>query len=331
MLEGQIQILNEVFDGEAPFIEVSVERRILDGSSIRDLVESFNVPARPSSRAYLVMVTSVEGSFDDVKRWKVLFNGITLTREFKPLLTSTSFDKRRHICLFVYEVSAVIGLSSNNLRVIYEGSARINVEVAALMSLHRYPDVKSYLNFALGSSTRNEILLPRMPAPFKASDSVFHLVVESSEISSLNLLTESANGLSKVSTITINKGINYLEIDTPLDANSLKIVSEKQIRPLVLIGVVSNLSRPSLEVKARRVSDGIELMVVNRSTSALDKIDVSLVKHGTTLRTFNIENVDPGKTLKMVLKGREASEATHVKMHWRVAYRQGFLSANIES
>jgi len=331
MLGDQIQILNEVFDGEAPFIEVSVERRILDGSSIRDFVESFNAPARPSSRAYLVMVTSVEGSFDDVKRWKVLFNGITLTREFKPLLTSISFDKRRSICLFVYDVSAVIGMSGNNLQVIYEGSTRINVEVTALMSLHRYSDVRSYLNFTLGSSAKNEILLPRIPALFKASDSVMHLVVESPETSTLSLLAKSTKELSKVSGITINKGINYLEIDAPLDADSLKIVSEKQIRPLVLIGVASNLSRPSLEVKAKRVSDGTELTVVNRSTSVLDKIDVSLVKHGTTLKTFNIENVDPGKILKIVLKGREASEATQVKIHWRVAYRQGFLSVNIES
>jgi len=331
MSEGQIQILNEVFDGEVPFIEVSVERRILDGSSIRDFVESFNVPARPSSRAYLVMVTSVEGSFDDVKRWKVLFNGITLTREFKPLLTATSFDKRRSICLFAYDVSAVIGMSGSSLRVIYEGSARITVEVTALISLHRYLDVKSYLNFTLGSSAKNEILLPSMPVPFKASDSVLHLVVESPETSTLSLLAESSKELSKVLGITINKGINYLEIDAPLDANSLKIVSEKQIRPLVLIGVASNLSKPSLEVKAKRVSDGIELTVVNRSTSVLDKIDVSLVKYGTILRTFNIENVDLGKTLKMVLKGHEASEATHVKIHWRAAYRQGFLNVNIES
>jgi len=331
MLGDQIQILNEAFDGEAPFIEVSVERRILDGSSIRDFVESFNVPARPSSRAYLVMVTSVGGSFDDVKRWKVLFNGITLTREFKPLLTSTSFDKRRSICLFAYDVSAVIGMGGNNLRVIYEGSARIDVEVAALISLHKYSDVKSYLNFMLGSSAKNEILLPRMSAPFKASDSVLHLVVESPESSTLSILAETTKELNKVSDIIISKGINYLEIDAPLYADSLKIVSEKQIRPLVLIGVASSLSRPLLEVKANRVSDGTELTVVNRSTSVLDKIDVSLVKHGTTLKAFNIDNVDPGKILKIILKGREASEATHVKIHWRVAYRYGFLSVNIES
>ncbi len=107
------------------------------------LYGSTTVLSKPVRKAYLIISATLEEPFNSLNKWKIVLNGVALTREYNPHI-EREFMNGIH-SVFVYDVTSVVKESEVRLELSYDGKERIKIDTATLITLHEYPKMHTFI------------------------------------------------------------------------------------------------------------------------------------------------------------------------------------------
>ncbi len=287
-----------------------------------------------------VAITSPQNPYG--LRWKLWFNGFTVTRELKPHLVVNT--KEQYFAKVVFDVTPITkSQSKHTVSVFYEGGEPITIDHVGLLILYPTDEVKSSLSYLSGAGllqpgeelkievkleriygTGTFILTSIMPSPMAK----LCIKVNEENIGSLSGIT----GVEEY----IKGNINLL------DVNNVTLMHEKtgtkyypseiKISSIILCETICKL--PKIVVKNIELHEDeglLKLKIANEGSSKPDKVLILLIDRGNILGREIIREIKPGSVIDVEVKLRKriASQTPTLRIVWNKLSRMKVIDQKL--
>ncbi len=232
-------------------------------------------------------------------KWKLIFNGFTLTREFKPQLLVEE-DGLYHSKL-VFDITPVIKPYNRHIvGVQFDGAHPLTVDHAGLLVFYPTSEVETsiaYLSGMLLLKPGESIEIPINIAPIRGEDFLRIIGIVPSKQAKIefylnNKMINRFEGVLGVEELNYSNGIGVT------DKNRLKIVhlpAETRYYPnkfrlsTIVIGK-ARYSMPDIDIGTTKIlDDSIEVEIINRNRIKPDKIVVLAISLGNIIYRKKLE------------------------------------------
>jgi hypothetical protein len=244
-------------------------------------------------KGYLVIGVTSNERIENVTKWKITLNEVTLTREFKPHVEAR-INERIHQSLFVYDVTKILSSMQQEaiLKIKYEGKRPITVNSATLISFHHYLEASSKSDCIFEIASLNSYMINLTSCNNHAerfNERVLYLGIVTDQKDDIQIMNEQNETLY---TQRLVNGFNLIELNLQdINANELIIKSVAATTRLIFHCITcTSINYPRIEVKDLSILkdvNAIELKLLNGGADA-DNCEVILLKAGNLVQRFDI-------------------------------------------
>jgi hypothetical protein len=244
-------------------------------------------------KGYLIIGVTSNEKIENIIKWKITLNEVTLTREFKPHMEAR-ISERIYQSLFVYDVTKILSSMQQEavLKIKYEGKRPITVNNATLISFHRYLEAssKSDCIFEIAGLNNYTINLTSCSGHTeKFNERVLYLGIITDQKDTIQIMNKQNETIHMQH---LANGFNLIELNLKdINANELIIKSNVATTRLVFHCVTcTSINYPRIDVESLSILrdvNVVELKLLNRGADA-DNCEVILLKAGNPVQRFNI-------------------------------------------
>ncbi|KSW12338.1 hypothetical protein CF15_06250 [Pyrodictium occultum] len=255
----------------------------------------------------------------EIPRWKVLFNGVVVTREFKPSICARMGDG--FFCKLVFDVTPIVNSKrrkDHTVGIEYMGVREFVVDHVGLLLMGSYDTVRSFYHFWSGAISLKpgdviELSLPGRLSGMKAR------IVAYIPHTSASLVVSTGEGTS---TISKSVGTNEFALDIG-DAVQLRLehkgTGEYYPRELLVSSILVyriEAPEPRIEASYSVSADALKLEVSNAGDDRAENLVVTVFAVGNVVDRAVVGELKPGESKTLNLRLKPGSTNT-VRVIWR--------------
>ncbi len=283
-----------------------------------------HIPEFPLKRAYLIISVSMNSPFNTMNKWKIVMNGVAITREYNPHMEKQFLNLIHSV--FVYDVTTTIKEPRVELSITYDGKERIKVDTATLLSIHSYEKIHTMIEGYVDIVPIDRALQYHYSAPstFDPNEGYLYAALSALRAGSISILERSSNGDEHNYSALLNPGFNMIETKLKLlgDSDIVFQPTLSAVKHVYTLRVLTRASYPKIEISKFSLEDSaLTIGIRNSGESAADNVMVVALRLGTVLARAEIGTLRPGDEKLIELKLAQRAKPSHIRIIWRKGSR----------
>ncbi len=278
------------------------------------------IPQQCVRKAYLIISATLNTPFNPMNKWKIVLNGVTITREYNPHI-----EKRlaNHIhALFVYDVTATIKEPRVDFYIAYDGKEDVKIDNVTLMTLHRCEDAHTLIEgFAEVETLDNEVHHEcRAPRTFVPTEGQLYVAVSAPRPDDIAILERNRSEHQHL--VHVAPGFNLIERPAKiLEGSTIVVKSTSPIKHVYTFRVLSNVRYPRIEVlKIDSCNEALRVVLQNVGESTAENVMVIGLRMGMVVARAVIDSIPVGEQREVSLDIRRA-KPSYLRIVWRKGSR----------
>ncbi|ABM81110.1 hypothetical protein [Hyperthermus butylicus] len=317
MAKGELQLYLAGEGSKDVFYESNLPQMLLGGDTHPTSYDvNFLLPFPPERTTDVLLEVGVTTWSLEPFRWKISFNNVVVTREFKPSIC-TYINGGAAYCKLVYNVKPIVDSRPSNplsVSIRYAGVREIRLDHIGLFAVAEDADVKAryyYLSGALALSN-GEVFSVKMP--FRFSNARIHIIV--SMPSPEALIVARAGG--KI--IELGKAVGMVEYQHTLGDITELALEATNVQSTLLVSsiLVYEVEAPTPTVKIELEfieGDEAKITIVNEGNGVAEKVIALSMALGSVLSRQVVGDLKPGTSKSLTVKIRPGTINT-IRVIW---------------
>lgn len=253
------------------------------------------LPTSDIVAAYLITVFTRSNNIDIIK-WKISFNDVILTREFKPHI-ETNINDNYTQTLFVYDISKIILKNNASIKIACNAKGYMYIDGVTLLTIIRYNDFNTHLLCEVNPYTIDGI----KEKAYNVSPSF-----EINEVAThIGLITTVSDWLEikiddNIKRLNLPRGYNVVEVATRKSSmNAIQInSSSSKIRHIFSCIELRYVEYPRIIVENIQAEDSIiKFTVKNIGEGIGDSLELILMRYGVPIYRTQLPVLKPNEFL----------------------------------
>lgn len=298
---------------------------------------SYSVVFEHSLKASVVdralLEVGIRASSMEIPRWKISFNDVVLTREFKPLIcveTSNGF-----FCKLVFDVTPIVTSKQkreHRVEIEYIGVKEFTLDHIGLLMLGSYEAARSLYGFWSGAISLQpgssvDITLPQRFDHAKAR------IVAYLPHTDASLVVGTDSGTTVISRST---GMNEFTVELE-DVSYLRLEHQgsggyypKEVLVSSILVYKIEVPEPSIEVSYNLDNSSVELNISNNGSDAAENVVVVSIAVGNVIDRKVLGELKPGQSQTIALSIKQGSTNT-IRVIWKHRGKTMFKDIKVKS
>ena len=328
MPSGDLKIYAlERLDGDIAYSTTVVPMKLggLSNPRMQSVNLTLPTPREASVKRVLLEVGLVTREYPERMRWRLWFDDIAVSREYRPKSIARLEDDEGYYSKAVFDVTPIYkhGLDVHRVTIAYEGSSTTIVEHVGLLATYTVPDsVVSYafLSGALalrpGEAYRMRLKLDSVPSD--ATHAMLRLVAGLPQRDSvLKLLVNGEEKIRLTGFVGVEDAVSE---DIPAaESYEISLVHEsgvRNVRVSTLIVTVARRALPDIRVEGVERLDGkVRLRLVNRGVSPSEKTMLLVMVPGEQMKRIELGPMNPGDAKDVEVEAPQGRRTT-IRIVW---------------
>jgi len=314
--------------------ENSLPEIALGGSShptSYSVVFEHSLKASAIDRALLEV--GIRASSMEIPRWKISFNDVVLTREFKPLICVETSDG--FFCKLIFDVTPIVTSKQkyeHKVEIEYMGVKELILYHIGLLMLGSYEAARSLYGFWSGAislqpSNSIDIVLPQKFDRAKARIVAYLPHTDASLVVSTS---------SSTTVISRSTGMNEFTVELE-DASYLRLEHQgpggyypKEVLVSSILVYQIEIPEPSIEVSYNPNNGNIELNISNNGSDSAENVVVVSIAVGNVIDRKVLGELKPGQSQTVSLNIKQGSTNT-IRVIWKHRGKTMFKDIKVKS
>ncbi|AEM39584.1 hypothetical protein Pyrfu_1729 [Pyrolobus fumarii 1A] len=292
----------------------------LSNPNIGSLSLSLPTPTNIQVKRVLLEIGMVTREYPERMRWRLWFDGIAVSREYRPKSIAQLGDDEGYYSKTVFDVTPIYKGDSDvhKVTIAYEGSNPITVEHVGLFAVYDVPDSVVSFAFLSGALALNPgesytLSINMRDIPEDATHASVRAVLALTQRDSMVRI--SVNG-SKDRSITGFVGVEEVNLDTIPVTGAYRISFEhvkgsRPVRISTLIVSVARRTLPDIHIESvERTGEELTVRLVNRGATKPERVMLLAIVPGEHIERLEVEPLDSGESTEVKVKAPSDKRVT---------------------
>lgn len=288
------------------------------------LESKISLPTSDIKASYLIVALTRSSKIDFTK-WKLSFNDVILTREFKPHIEN-NIDDEYVQTVFVYDVTKVVFGNEVSLRISCNAKGYVYLDGVTLLTIAHYNgfNTQFYCEVNPYSIGNSEIKFRNLRPDIQSNEFAINLGLIAENHGYVELLVD--NDFTK--RIELLKGYNLIEVTLKrINVNNIQINSNTtDIRHVFSCTEFRYVMYPKIIVEEASIIDStIKIKVKNIGESQSDSLEVLVLRYGIPMYRSAMPNPKPYECIEFEVpldrKQSTSLSGLVLRLIWRKAHR----------
>ncbi len=313
--------LSESYKNAISLLYSMIEDEVIGFQHRKDVHANVTLPELRPLKAYLLVLTSMSEPFNRMYKWKLVFENVVLTREFKPNIEIST--AKQYFDLFLYDVTSAIKTTKPYVRISYDGRTPIKIHHVALLSIHEYSKDNTLTQFEMRidpmlswTEIQRELQVELTPC----SESTLYIGVVSPKMCDLDISVLLNNDRALTKTIRTSPGFNLIDFNVQSNyPKSFRIISKSGIalNYFYTVAILSAIPKPIIEVenlkfKEYQAQKIIEMELINKGDGVADDVQLAVLRLGSVIASRRIGPLEPNKSHSVKLEFRSSYSKPYI-------------------
>ncbi|WP_156328016.1 hypothetical protein [Pyrodictium delaneyi] len=255
----------------------------------------------------------------EIPRWKISFNDVVLTREFKPLLCVEISNG--YFCKIVFDVTPIVtskDSSQHKVDIEYIGVKELSIDHIGLLMLGSYEEAMSIYSYWSGAVSLQPGSATDIELPYEFEHAKAKIIAYLPHSDAKLLISsDSVNTIIERTT-----GMNELIVDLgttkrlKLEHRGTGSYYPREILLSSILVYQMNVPEPSIDVNHRIVNDIAEIQLSNSGSDAAENVVVVSIAVGNVIDRKVLGKLEPGDAKKLQLKIKHGAINT-IRVIWK--------------